>query len=129
VAALTSERGRRRWRDRIPDEGWRSDGGGGQKSNGKGGLPVGCFGGRTEEGKRPRRNDSALLKRRRGEAQEGRGGGQGSGGTWIEEKHEKGGLVLTGGGQRGRRGNGRQQPDRGARKRHSMSAQGRCRGR
>jgi hypothetical protein len=36
---------------------------------------------------------------------QGRGGGQGSGGMWREEKHEKGGLVPTGGGQRGQRGN------------------------
>jgi hypothetical protein len=43
VAALTSERGRRRWRSRIPSEGWRSNSGGGRKSNREGGFAHGVL--------------------------------------------------------------------------------------
>jgi hypothetical protein len=45
TVALTSERGRRWWRGRILSKGWRSDGGGGQKSNGEGGF---CLWGASE---------------------------------------------------------------------------------
>jgi hypothetical protein len=48
VTALTSKRGRRRWRGQILGAGRRSDGGGGRKSSGEGGFSRGVL--RSEDG-------------------------------------------------------------------------------
>jgi hypothetical protein len=105
VAALTSKRGRCRWRGRILSAGRRSDGGSSRKSNGEGGFDRGVL--QSEDGgvgREPRHVSVGQLpfERRWGEAGEGWGSRKSSD-AWREKGHEQGGLVLTGEGQRGRR--------------------------
>jgi hypothetical protein len=95
VAALTSERERRRWHGQIPGEGWHSDGGAVGKA--MGGLLMGSFEGRTEEGKR-----TEALRRRAPPFLSGIAGSRGRGET---------GVRVTRGGRRStRRGEAWSQP-------------------
>jgi hypothetical protein len=60
-----------------------------KKEMGRGVLPVGCFGVRTEGGREPRRDGVGRhpFERRRGEAGKGWGSGK-SGNAWREKDHE-----------------------------------------
>jgi hypothetical protein len=86
VAALTQGTGRRRWRDQIPGEGRRSDGGDGQKGNGGGGLLIVRFKARTEEGKErgAAASSGPIFKRCRRKQRKGGGNREG---PWCDAMH------------------------------------------